>query len=441
MILTLIAKNLKHRLLSTILSLLMLALSVCLISVVLHVQDKTVQQFSAQLANTDLVIGAKGSPLQLILSSVFQLDHPTGNIPLKDAALWEKHPMVKSFLPLSLGDNFKGFAIAGTTPHYLKFHQLQLAAGRNFSNPFEAVIGFETASVTQLKVGDQFYSSHGHPPSNGEKSEIDHHVHSQPYTVVGILQKTTSPSNKLIYTAQESIWYAHEELNTEDQTVEHQHDVKHREQHIEALQEEHHHEKEHEEHHHHEEEPIKESEKMITAALLQFKSPLGLIQLPKQINNTSAVMAAVPAVEMNRLFDLLGVGAQFLQQLAVGLLIVSMIIIFLVLLHSLNNRKFELAIMRSLGGNKSTILFLILGESAVLSLFGFSIGMVLSRITLQLLEAKARYQYGVSWAAWTEFSWQECWLLLGVLAIGLVAGCIPAIKAQQISISQTLRKK
>jgi putative ABC transport system permease protein len=125
-----------------------------------------VHQFSNQLANTDLVIGAKGSPLQLILSTVFQLDHPTGNIPLNEVEQWEKHPMVKSSLPLSLGDYFKGFPIAGTIPNYLIFHQLQLASGRNFSNPFEAVLGSEAASATKLKVGDQFYSAHGQAAPN-----------------------------------------------------------------------------------------------------------------------------------------------------------------------------------------------------------------------------------------------------------------------------------
>ena len=148
------------------------------------------------------MVGAKGSPLQLILSSVYQADFPTGNIPLAEAERWRRHPLVESAIPLALGDNLAGFRIVGTEHAYAEHYGASLAAGRLWQAPFEATIGARVAADTGLAAGDRFVGSHGLAGGGAE-----HGAHA--YTVVGVLAPSASVLDRLVLTPIESVWEVH----------------------------------------------------------------------------------------------------------------------------------------------------------------------------------------------------------------------------------------
>ena len=154
-------KNLFYRPLSSLLSLLLLALGVSMISLLVLINSVVQDQMNNNLKGIDMVVGAKGSPLQLILSSVYHIDSPTGNISLKEARSIEKNPMVGNSIPLLYGDNYEGFRIVGTNEKFIELYNLSIENGSFWDNEFEVVVGKKIATKLNLKVGDTFVTSHG----------------------------------------------------------------------------------------------------------------------------------------------------------------------------------------------------------------------------------------------------------------------------------------
>src|SRR5690554_360657 len=173
-------KNTWFKPLNTFLSVVLLTASVSIISILMLLQKQFEEKFSSSMDNIDLVLGAKGSPLQLILSSVYQIDAPPGNIPYPQAETWMNNPMVESAVPLAYGDNYLGYKIVGTTENYFKHFDLSISEGNVFSSDFEVVIGSTISQNIGLKIGDTFFGTHG----DAEEGEV-HEEHA--YKVVGIL--------------------------------------------------------------------------------------------------------------------------------------------------------------------------------------------------------------------------------------------------------------
>ncbi|MFZ5432083.1 MAG: ABC transporter permease [Bacteroidota bacterium] len=187
---------------NALVSIILFAIGTGIISLVINGERNLKNQFSGNLAGIDLVVGAKGSPLQLILSSVFHIDTPTGNIPLAEAERISRNPMVEKTIPIALGDNHQGFRIVGTTPEYAALYQARLSAGSWFDKPYEAVIGAEVAQRTGLRTGDHFTGRHGF-------TQHGHHHDEDIYTVVGILEKSGTVIDGLILTTVDTYWMIH----------------------------------------------------------------------------------------------------------------------------------------------------------------------------------------------------------------------------------------
>ena len=194
----------KEKRLSSFLSILLLAFGVGLISLMLSVEKQIDDTFRNNLKGIDLVVGAKGSPLQIILSSVYHIDAPTGNISAKDAKAVAKSPFVTSAIPLGYGDSYKGFKILGTTPSYLDLYSSQFRKGSIFENSFDVVLGSNSSESLGLKIGDRFYGNHG----LASESIEEHSDHA--YVVVGVLEKSNSVLDNLILTSLNSVWNTHE---------------------------------------------------------------------------------------------------------------------------------------------------------------------------------------------------------------------------------------
>ncbi|ELR69410.1 hypothetical protein C900_05100 [Fulvivirga imtechensis AK7] len=402
-------KNIIASPLSATLSLILLTVGTGIISLLLHVNKLAREQMENNINGIDMVVGAKGSPLQLILSAVYHIDMPTGNISLAEAEKIRQHRLVASGIPLSYGDSHEGYRIVGTTHEYPEKYNAKLARGTLWKNPFEVTVGAVVASKLQLKPGDTFTGTHG----LGEGGEY-HQDH--PYLVVGVFDHTHSVMDHLILTSLESVWDVHHDGDNE---LHHDHDdeashSQHPDEHHESM-----------------------SDREITAMLVTFRSPLGLVQLPRLVNERTSMQASVPTYELNRLFGLMGIGIDTLNVIAMSIIAISGLSMFVSLWNTLKNRKYEMALMRAYGASRWQVVWLVVQEALLLTGLGFLCGLLISRTGLWLLSSTVENSYHFKLPGW-KFLPEEWVLLFISCAIGLIAALIPAIQAFHINISKTL---
>lgn len=409
-------RNIWFKPLNTILSIILLTSSVAIITVLILLEKQFEEKFTKNLDGIDLVMGAQGSPLQLILSSIYQVDAPTGNISLDSAKVWMQNPMVGKAIPLAFGDNYKGFKILGTTQDYLNHFEVKFKEGKTFENNFEVVIGSEIAQKLHLHIGDTFFGSHG--------DSAEGHVHEEyAYKIVGITKPTGKVVDNLILCTIPSVWQMHHQGHENPEHGE--------EGHIHEEGDEH-------EHHEASDLTMDEPGMEITSVLLQMRNPMAKLTWQRIIPQNTKMQAASPAIEINRLFTLFGVGIDALRYLAYGIMLISGISIFIALFNTLKERKSEFALLRVNGAKRRQLLALVLIESLLLCLVGFIFGTILGRIALVLISKSSEADFKLSFNPY-DFIWnKEGWLLLLTLGVGIVAALIPAIKAYKLNISKTL---
>ena len=471
-------KNMISKPLNMVLSLLLLVLSVSLVTFVLQISEQLNGQMNKNINPVDMVVGAKGSPLQLVLSSVLHVDAPTGNIQLKEARQIMNHPFVGSAIPVSYGDNHKGYRILGTEPSYLERYEAVLGEGRVFERSFEVVAGHKVAQDLKLKIGDDIISSHGLAASGGDAHD-DH-----PFTIVGILQPSGTVVDQLLICDLESIWDAHDHSEGDHDNDagqghgheddhnhdEGEHDHDHEDGHHHAEEREHDHDHEdghqhaedgehdhdHDDGHHHDEEGEHDhdhddghqhaedgehdhdEEKEITSLLVKFKSPLGLVQLPRFINENANMQAALPGFEVQRLMGLLGSGVKTLNGVAIAILLVSGFSIFISLLKTIRERKQELALLRTYALGTRKLLFLVMFEGLLLALIGFALGWLLGRLALIFASSYIETGYGYALQVNAPTT-QELFLLGVTLVIAIIAVILASTSIFKMNISKILR--
>ena len=406
--------NLKDKPLTTSLSILLMALGIAIISLLLLAGKQIEEKFTRNVAGIDMVVGAKGSPLQLILASIYQIDSPTGNISMEEANRLTRSPLVKSTIPLSMGDSYKGYRIVGSNEKYLAHFQAEFETGKMFSKTMEIVIGSKVAKNLNLKIDDVFSSQHGFDKEGQAHKE-------KQFKVVGILKTTNSVLDQLMVTPLESVWAVHEE--------------------------------------HHEEEagkganvlklleddsvgansirPVQEDSKEITSLLVKFRNPVMGMMMARSINQNSTLQTATPAIEINRLFALLGVGVDALKWIALVIIIVSGLSVFVSLYNSLKERKYEMALMLSMGASRTKLFLLLLLEGLIISVIGFVIGIFLSRLGLWIMSENVEQNFHYDFNVLSLLT-EEFYLFLGALLIGLLAAAIPSLGIYNINISKTL---
>ncbi|MEZ4985600.1 MAG: FtsX-like permease family protein [Saprospiraceae bacterium] len=432
-------KNLTFKPLSMWLSIILFALGVGLISLLLLLEHQLQRNFEKNLAGIDLVIGAKGSPLQLILSSMYHIDNPTGNVSIDEVRpfLNPAHPLIQTAVPLSLGDSYKGFRIVGTTPAILEVYGVALDKGALWQHDLEVVAGAAVARELGLTMGSSFHSSHGLV-----EDENLAHDHAD-FKVVGILQPSGTVLDQLLLTANQSYWMVHEHVETPTTPVPAAPDHDDHD-HAEA-DHDHDHDHDHEEHHHDATSPASstplwqmEGTKDITVVLVKFKGRnFQALNMQRSINENTDMQAATPAIEINRLYSLMDTGEKALRILAVVIIIVSGLSIFIALLGSLKERRYELALMRVMGARPRRLFALIMLEGLLLAVAGCALGLLLSHGSMQLLGSamKDAYRYDFTGYLFLDSEW---WIVIGSLLIGLLAALWPAISASSTDISETL---
>ena len=392
-------KNIFNKPLSSSISLALLVLGVGIISLLLQLNTLIKDQMDNNLRGIDMVVGAKGSPLQLILSSVYHIDSPTGNISLAEAETISNNRMVGSSIKILYGDNYKGFRIVGAEKKFIELYKGVIKEGKDWDNPYEVLVGSKVYEKLKINLGDELISSHGLRETGQSHDEGT-------FKVVGLLKPSNSVIDQLIITSPQSVWDIHET---------HDHDE---------------HENEHEHEHEHD-------NREITAMLIKFKSPMNIIQFPRQINENTNLQAAVPSYEISRLFKLFGFGIETLSYLAYLIIIVSGFSLFINLFNSMRERKYEMALIRTLGASRFQLSTMIIFESLVLTISGFILGLLFSRFGVMfvssLMEESINYNLNS-----LKILNEEYWLLGLSVLIGVVSSLIPAIQVYKMNISKIL---
>ncbi len=394
---------LRARALNTALNVLLLALGIATITLLLLTTSQLEERMQRDARGIDLVVGAKGSPMQIILSSIYHLDVPTGNISLAQAKEIAKHRMIKKTIPLALGDNYHGFRIVGTNPDYVAHYGARLAQGRLWQAPLEAVLGAAVAAETRLGVDATFIGAHGLSGAKGE------HMHeARPYRVVGVLAATGTVADRIVLTDVASVWAVHaEQYGIEDVAR------------IAEL--------------------MPDEEKEYTALLVQYASPLAAAVLPRYINNNSELQAASPAYETARLFSIIGVGVDVLRGFALVLIAAAGLSVFIALYNALLERRYDLAVMRTLGAGPRKLMALMLLEGLLLAGIGAVLGIALGHGLTEVvgMALTAAKQVSVTGRAWVN---AELWLIVLALGVGVVAALLPAWRAYRTDIAGTLAR-
>ena len=398
-------KNVIARPLNSFLSFLLLGFGVSIVVLILLISSQLKSEISKNSKGIDLVVAAKGSPLQIILANIFHIDFPTGNISLKEASEISHNRYIQSAIPLSLGDSYNGFRIVGTTKAYGELYDMKVSEGAWFADHMEAIIGAEVARKLDLNIGDRITSQHG------LSSDGDGHD-DNPFVVTGIFESNSSVVDRLILVDLPSVWHVHGHEDHENDSL-----VSIAHLGIEVTREQ-----------------LEQEE--ITSLLIKYRSPMGAVTLPRQINSNSNFQAASPAFETARLFNSIGVGVKVVNILGILIIIISAISVFIALLNSLKDRKYDIAIMRSMGASRAKVFLLIISEGMVISLASALVGLMIAHTLLFVIGWSID---GVDFSAWYLMS-EEFLVLVGCLLVGLMASIIPAIFAYKTDISETLSK-
>lgn len=416
LLLSLAFHSLKNRLLTTVLTIVSIALSVALLIGVENVRVGARESFSNTISQTDLIVGARGGSLQLLLYSVFRIGTATNNISYASYEKWKSHPAVSWTIPYSLGDSHRGFRVVGTTKdfyeryRYRRDRSIKFAAGRAPENVFEAAIGSDVAAKLGYRVDQKVVITHGVGSATGI---LDHG--DKPFTIVGILDRTATPVDRSVYIPLEGISAVHidwqegappmpgeevpaDKIKKDDLKVEN-----------------------------------------ITAFLVRFKTRIATLQLQRDINTykEEPLQAIIPGVALSELWNTIGYAEDALRVVTFFVLLVGLLGMLVSLYTSLNERRREMAIFRALGAGPAKIISLLVFESAILSFVGCVLGLAIVYGLSFTFQPIVEREFGLYLPiqAPTDIAW---YYLGGVMVAGLLIGFVPAWKAYRNTLSDGL---
>lgn len=412
MLLKIVSKSLRQHALSTVVTALAIALAAGLVMSVFAIQRQTYAAFTGGDAGFDAVLGARGSQLQLVLNTVFHLETSPGNIPFALFQEIKKNSQVELAIPYAVGDNYQGFRIVGTSEEiftsfeFRRGRKFQVEAGGRFFNPNakEAVIGSFAARETNLKVGDVFQPYHGLIYDEKNKHDDD-------YTVVGVLDATNSPSDRVVWIPLEGVYRmpghvlrgAGESYKAAEGVA------------------------------------IPDEAKEISAVMLKLKSTQAGMNLDQLINRQgkAATLAFPIGRSMAELFDKIGWLNRVLELVAYLVVIVAAFSILASIYNSINERKREFAILRALGAKRTTVFAVIVLEAAIIAAIGTLFGYLIYLAILATAAFIVRGQTGVILNIFA-FDWALIFTPVLMIAVGAIAGLLPAFKAYRTDVAENL---
>ena len=416
MLLSLAYRSLKNRKLTSVLTLLSLALSVSLWVGIEHIRVGARESFSNTISQTDLIVGARGGSLQLLLYTVFHMGSPTANVSYESYEKIKNQPAVLWTIPISLGDSHRGYRVVGTNEdfyrqyRYRQDRRIEFEQGRAPADVFDVALGSEVAQRLGYRLGQRIVVTHGITSSQGI---LDHE--DKPFTVVGILRPTRTPVDRSVYITLEGIEAMHIDWKQGAPPL--------KGQEVPA-------------------ERIKKEEikiEQITAFFLRSKARVQTLGLQRQINTfpEEPLMAVIPGVALSELWNGISYGEQVLKVVALFVVIVGLVGMLMALYTSLNERRREIAILRAVGVGPLKIMFLLVVESGLLTLVGSLLGIGLVYILIVLLQPLVEQQFGLYLPVKTLTATEHLYVA-GVVLAGLVVGLIPAWKAYRNALSDGL---
>jgi putative ABC transport system permease protein len=391
-----------------------IALSVMMLVGIEGIRHDAKESFAQSVSGTDLVIGARTNPVQLVLYAVFRMGEATNNIRWQSVQKISSHPGVAWTIPLSLGDSHRGFAVLGTSPAYFEYFRygegkfLAFSAGQRFNHLFEAVIGAEVAHRLGYRVGDRIVLNHGAGESVGT-------VHAdKPFIVTGILAHTGTPVDRTVHVSLEAIEAIHLEwqggaplpgviippefVRKFDLTP-----------------------------------------KMVTAALVGLHSRAGVFKMQRFVNEFTdePLLAVLPGVALSQLWQMVGVLERSLLLISAMVVLVGLSGLVAVILAGLNERRRELAILRSVGAQPLHVFLLLVIEGLGITIIGALGGLALLSLCSALLGPIIEARYGFTLRTlW--FATQELRLLAAVIGVGLLVSLVPGYRAYRLSLADGL---
>lgn len=473
--LAIVWKSMRQRMLATTLTALSIALGVGLVVLILMLREEVEQSFSQRSVGYEMLVGAKGSPLQLVLNTIYGLGAPVGNIPYEYYERIAEDRMVRLAVPVTVGDNYRGFRVIGTVPSffseftYLEDQKFEIAQGSVFQNDYEAVVGARAAREAGLKVGDTF------TPAHGVSAEEGGEVHEEAKTkVVGIMRETGTPMDRGIYVPLETIWkiHVHEAAETdpryEGMTKEQIEQMKQLEaMEAEAAREEqgaegdssaedHHHaghddaahdDTSHNAGHKHERyinahgdvyaADVPESLKTVTAIYVSLKNRIVFDRFRRAVLDEPVAQAVIPAMEIMNLFEIVGNVNGVLLAIAYVVVLVALAGVLVSIYNTMNERRREIAIMRALGARRRTIFALLVVESTVIAFIGGVAGLLLGHGGMAAAAGMVQEQTGLPVAPFTVHAFEPL-VLAAVVLLGAIAGMLPALKGYRTDVQENL---
>ena len=395
-----------------------IALATLLLLTFERMRSQIHESFSQSVSGTDLIVGARTGSVQLMLYSVFRVGGATNNVRMTSIEAIAKHRAVAWVVPISLGDSHRGFSVLGTTPAYFQRflygdHQsLVLAQGRAFTSDmatlYDAVIGAEVADKLGYRIGQRIVLAHG----SGAILGAEHA--DKPFTVVGILARTGTPVDRTVHVSLEAIEAIHLDWAggapmpgvaiPADQARK-----------------------------------FDLAPKKVTAALVGLKSRVAVFNVQRFVAEYEgeALMAVLPGVALDELWDVVGVGERALLGMSAMVAVVSLSGLVAVVLAGLNERRRELAVLRAVGAGPRHVLLLLAGEGALITALGAAIGTLLTAITIAAAGPALQSRYGIMLKL-TAPTAAECTLLASVLLAGMLASLIPGLRAYRLSLADGL---
>lgn len=407
-------RSLVNRRFTAALTVLSIALSVALLVGVERLRTEARASFANTLSGTDLIVGARSGPVQLLLYSVFRIGDATNNFSWESYQAVAAHPRVAWTVPISLGDSHRGYRVMGTTPAYFEHYryardqQLRLEEGAVFDDLYDAVLGAEVAEALGYRLGDAIVVAHG-------ASDVSFARHDdKPFRVTGILARTGTPVDRTVHVSLEAIEAIH---------VDWQGGAPLPGLNISADQAR----------------AMDLTPKAITAALVGLKSKVATFQVQRYVNEypQEPLSAVLPGVALTQLWNLIGIAENALLVVSAFVVVVGLSGMLTALLTSLNERRREMAILRSVGARPGQVFGLVMGEAGLLTLLGVVAGLVLLYLMLLIGQPVIEGRFGIH-IALGGLAPREWLMLGGIVLAGCLVGAIPAYRAYRLSLADGL---